>query len=36
MLPLLSSSSQSSAGTRHMTSNSMPSGSFAYRDFETR
>ena len=36
MLPWLSSSSQSSAGTRHMTSNSMPSGSLAYSDLETR
>jgi tetratricopeptide (TPR) repeat protein len=31
-----SSASQSSTGTRHRTSNSMPLGSFAYRDFDSR
>jgi len=34
--PPRSSRSQSSAGTRHITSNSIPLGSLAYRDFDTR
>jgi D-amino peptidase len=36
MPPFASSASQSSAGTRHSTSNSMPLGSLAYSDFDTR
>ena len=36
MPPSAISASQSSAGTRHMTSNSMPLGSLAYRDLDTR
>ena len=36
MGPCWSSASQSSAGTRHITSNSIPLGSFAYRDLDTR
>jgi tetratricopeptide (TPR) repeat protein len=34
-LALASSASQSSAGTRHRISNSMPLGSFAYSDFDS-